>query len=80
MGWVTPVLTLNNKQSILGAFYFILGNIRPCYRSCTTMIHLIALSKVAVLKKFGINKIFKPFMEDIKQLEAVSYVEIDEAY
>jgi hypothetical protein len=38
------------------------------------MIHLIALCKVPILKKFGIDKVLKPFMEDIKQLEAVSYV------
>ena len=35
------------------------------------MIHLIALCKVPTLKKFGINKILKPFMEDVKKMEAV---------
>ena len=49
-----------------------LGNIMPCYRSTTTTVYLIALCKVPILKKFGINRILKPFMEDIKLLEAVS--------
>ena len=55
----------------IGDFYFSLGNMKPCYRSTTNMVFLIALCKVPILKKFGVNIILEPFMQDIKHLEAM---------
>lgn len=57
---------------VTGAFYFSLGNVRPCFRSSVNNIQLFILCKVVLLKKYGIDKILQPFMEDIKCLESVS--------
>ena len=49
-----------------------LGNISPEYRSSTTTIQLLAVVKHSVLKRYGIDKVLEPFMDDIHSLEQVS--------
>lgn len=49
-------------------FYFMLGNINPIKRSKLKGIQLLALCKHTLIKKYGINKIIKPIVEDIKLL------------
>ncbi|RMX47642.1 hypothetical protein pdam_00025503, partial [Pocillopora damicornis] len=52
------------------AFYFNLGNLSPEYRSVINSIQLIALCRVPLIKKYGMNRILQPFMQDLHQLEA----------
>ena len=51
-----------------GAFYYILGNLRPALRSKTDTIQLLALAKYTTVSAFGIDRIFEPAVEDIKKL------------
>ena len=56
----------------LGAFYFILGNLSPQYRSVINMVQLVALCKTSLISTYGINRILQPFMRDLSILESVS--------
>ena len=58
----------------IGAFYFILDNIRPEYRSSINLINLFALCKVEYMKAYGMDRILQPFMKDIQSLESVSFL------
>lgn len=51
-----------------GAFYYMLGNLRPMFRSRTSIIQLLILAKY---NEFGIDRILEPCIEDIKKLESV---------
>ena len=57
----------------VGAFYYLLGNLPPKYRSSLKSIQLIALVKSSFISTYGIDRILKPLVSDLKQLEAVSY-------
>lgn len=57
---------------ISGAFYFTLGNLSPQYRSVINIIQLVALCRVPLINKYGMNRILQPFMQDIHELESVS--------
>lgn len=65
------ILFFMSACGILGAFYFILGNLRPRNRSLLHTIHLVALVKTSVIQSYGINEILKPFMTSICKLEEV---------
>ena len=54
-----------------GAFYFLLGNLSPCFRSKVNSIQLLCLAKYTTIAEFGIDEILKPILEDIKKLESV---------
>ena len=60
---------------IIGAFYFVLGNLRPQYRSVINMIQLVALCKTPLISTYGMNRILQPFMRDLRSLESVSSLE-----
>ena len=49
-------------------FYFVLGNVSPLFRSKTRHIQLVALAKSQHLKKYGVNAILEPIVNDIKKL------------
>ena len=49
-------------------FYFTLGNINPKMRSKLRSIQLLAICKQKLIKQYGMNKILKPFVDDIKTL------------
>jgi len=51
-----------------GMFYFTLGNLSPKYRSYLPNIQLLAIVKTTVISTYGINKILKPFVDDVKKL------------
>ncbi|XP_028407455.1 uncharacterized protein LOC114530067 [Dendronephthya gigantea] len=53
----------------LGAFYYTLGNIRPTYRSSIKAIQLLCLCKTAMIKKYGMNEVLRPFITDLQKLE-----------
>ena len=49
-------------------FYFVLGNVSPLFRSKIRHIQLVALAKSERLKKYGVNAILEPIVNDIKKL------------
>ena len=51
-----------------GAFYYILGNLRPSLRSKTDTIQLLVLAKYSSVAEFGIDHMLEPAIEDIKKL------------
>lgn len=57
----------------IGAFYYILGNVRPQLRSKISNIQLLLLAKYDSVVEFGIDRMLEPTVEDIRKLESVSY-------
>ena len=57
----------------VGVVYFTLGNILPQHRSQTIAIQLLAIATNPIIKKYGIDAILEPFLEDLQKLEQVSY-------
>ena len=57
----------------VGAFYYMLGNIRPQLRSKLSVIQLLLLAKYENVKEFGIDQMLESIVKDIKTLESVSY-------
>ena len=49
-------------------FYFLLGNLHPKYRSKLKSIQLVALCKHRYIKKYSLNAILTPLIEDLKKL------------
>ena len=56
---------------ILGAFYWVLGNLHPKYRSSLKMLNLAILCRVKWIKQYGMEKVLNPLMADLKLLESV---------
>lgn len=54
-------------------FYYMLGNIRPNKRSKLKGIQLLAVCKHVLIKKYGMNRILKPIVDDIKTLVRLYY-------
>lgn len=54
-----------------GVVYYTLGNISPKHRSQLGAIQLLAVATSPVIKKYGIDSILEPFMEDLHKLEQV---------
>ena len=50
----------------LGAFYYMLENLRPSLRSNINTIQLLVLANYTSVAEFGIDVILKPAIEDIK--------------
>jgi hypothetical protein len=57
--------------NISGAFYYTLGNVGPLYRSSLKSIQLLCLCKTLYIKKYGIDAVLQPFMNDLRKLEQV---------
>jgi len=53
------------KKYKIGGFYFMLGNIDPKYRSQLQSVHLVALCFSASIKKYGFQRVLKPFINDM---------------
>lgn len=64
--------SVSNKNTILGLFYFTLGNIKPKFRSTLQVIQLLCAVKTEYINKYGIDEILEPFMSAINELESVS--------
>lgn len=60
-------------SSYTGAFYYLLGNLDPQFRSRIHNIQLLALAKYSTISEYGIDKILEPAIDDIKVLESVSF-------
>ncbi|GBM58824.1 hypothetical protein AVEN_179363-1 [Araneus ventricosus] len=61
-------LGVHRKTHKILAFYYILGNIYPEFRSCVDNIQLLILVKSTYVKKFGINMIVEPLIKDLNIL------------
>ncbi|XP_028403169.1 uncharacterized protein LOC114525909 [Dendronephthya gigantea] len=61
---------LGSKAKIhkIGVFYYMLGNIRPLYRSSTRTIQLLSIAKTSDLKLYGINALLAPTVEEVNKL------------
>ena len=68
---ITNPLGAYVKKHKVGVVSFFLGNIHPKYRSRLCAVNLVAVAKVHVIEKYGINEILKPFVEDLNQLATV---------
>lgn len=55
----------------LGAFYFLLGNLSPKFRSKISNIQLVLLAKYSQVAEFGIDCLLQPIVDDIRRLESV---------
>ena len=62
----------NFVSFILGVVYYTLGNISPKYRSQLDAIQLLAIATSPVIKRYGIDAILEPFLDDLQYLEQVS--------
>lgn len=58
----------SRKKHKMAAFYYILGNIYPEFRSLLKCISLLIMCKSADLKYFTLQKILEPFLSDMKEL------------
>ena len=56
----------------LAMFYYLLGNVRPKFRSQLKVIQLVAVVNSSVIKNNGIDAVLKPVVEGIKTLEKAS--------
>ena len=56
------------KKHKLGCLSFLLGNIRPLYRSSLKAHYLISVAKHGDIVKYGIDKVLQPFVEELKVL------------
>lgn len=54
-----------------GIFYYMLGNLRPMFRSSLKSIQLLCIVKAGFIQKYGSNCVLQPFMNDIALLEKV---------
>ena len=59
---------------ISGMFYYTLDNLPPVLRSKQCSIQLLCVCKYSFIKKYGIDVILQPFIEDVKKLEKVNLI------
>jgi len=52
----------------IGMFYFTFGNLPPKYRSRLSAVYLVAIVKTTILSMYGMDKVLRPFVDDIKKL------------
>ncbi|CAG2253594.1 unnamed protein product [Mytilus edulis] len=57
------------KKYKIGAFYMLLANLPPKYRSQLHVIQLVAMVEAIHLKTFGFKKVLQPLIQDLKVLE-----------
>lgn len=57
------------KDFKFGAFYFLLGNLAPQYRSKLHVIQLALLANAKTVKKHGFSAVIIPLLRDLKTLE-----------
>lgn len=60
----------------LAVFYFTIQNFPPQLNSCLNNIFLLAVAYTEDIKKYGINKILKPLVDDLKLLESDEGIQV----
>ena len=58
--------------SFIAMFYYLLGNIRPRYRSQLKAIQLVAVVNASIIESNGVDAVLTPLIDDVKKLEKVS--------
>lgn len=58
----------------VGILYYQVGNLSPYLRSKLISIQVVAVAKVPIIMKYGIDCILEPFINDMKKLEQVRLV------
>jgi hypothetical protein len=66
------IITACFVSSFIGVIYFTIGNIAPKHRSQLNAIQLLAIATSPIIKKYGIDALLEPFMEDLQSLEQVN--------
>lgn len=56
---------------LAGVFYYVLGNIRPIFRSSVRNIQLICIAKTNSIKDYGIDNLLSPFIQEVNHLSKV---------
>jgi hypothetical protein len=51
-----------------GVFYYLLGNLRPKFRSQLRNIQLAAIVKCKYIKQYSMDAILKPIIDDLEKL------------
>lgn len=64
---VNPIGSYISKRK-LGCLFFMLGNIRPKYRSTLKAINLIAVTRHEDIVEYGMDVFLMPFVQDLKSL------------
>lgn len=59
-------------HTVVAMFYYLLGNVRPKYRSQLKVIQLVAVVNSSVIDRNGIDATLTPVVDDIKSLEKAS--------
>lgn len=59
----------------LAVFYYILGNIRPVFRSTLQAMQIVAVARADDVHTYGYNNLLKPFVEQMKLLAQVCNTE-----
>jgi hypothetical protein len=54
-----------------GVFYYVLGNIRPIFRSSIRNIQLIAIAKTNDIKDYCVDNLLLPFIQEVNRLAEV---------
>jgi hypothetical protein len=67
---ISNPLGSKTKTHKLAMFYWSLGNIYPEFRSTLRVINLLCIVKSVHLKKYGLNRVLKNFVTEIKNLES----------
>ena len=55
-----------------GVFYYLLGNIRPAFRSSLQAMQLVAIAKASDIHTYGCDSLLQPFVESTNLLARVS--------
>lgn len=59
------------KQLKFSAFYLVLGNIEPKFRSQLSTIQLALICPSAIVHEYGMSQVMAPLIHDLKHLESV---------
>lgn len=71
MHYLLVCIRSNFNYDSLALFYYTLGNLSPKYRSSLQSIQLLIAVKSNFLVRYGADKILKPVLDEIKELECV---------
>ena len=74
---VNPLGTKIKKYK-LAAFYFVLGNIQPQYRSKLELIQLLILCRSELMQKYGMSVVLDRLVSDLLSLETLGFVVMNE--
>ena len=59
-------------HSCIGVFYYLLGNIRPAFRSSLQAMQLVTIARASDIHNYGCDSLLQPFVEKTNLLARVS--------